>query len=345
MPFANIDTAFLKDEIGPILAKGLAETVIACPSDPVEYLAIWLLHHLHMQELEDKKLVAIEKEEKAREEWTKSRQKKQAEATHVIQREWKHFVKAEEDRKFREKKLLEQVQDKERELEESDEYREENIQIDETEGMSELEREKGLEKARAALHFKKAQAMVQKLDKSNIAEFKQMKKVSTNIFKVVKCCFYFFGSKPKEVKHWMQIRAAIKPALFLEKALAFEPIGPKKKRLCTRVRRILRGVNDEQVRSESVAVFLLYQWCLTAVELRALHDEEVKLKKELGKEVEEEEEDEEDPENVDEADKDPDEEEQKLIEEEEKARLAEEEAKWKAEHGDEDDDKGDEDEG
>ena len=46
-----------------------------------------------------------------------------------------------------------------------DEYREENIQIDETEGMSELEREKGLEKARAALHFKKAQAMVQKLDK------------------------------------------------------------------------------------------------------------------------------------------------------------------------------------
>ena len=35
--------------------------------------------------------------------------------------------------------------------------------------------------------------------------------------------------------------------------------------------------------------------CLTAVELRALHDEEVKLKKELGKEVEEEEEDEEDP--------------------------------------------------
>ena len=68
-----------------------------------------------------------------------------------------------------------------------------------------------------------------------------MKKVSTNIFKVVKCCFYFFGSKPKEVKHWMQIRAAIKPALFLEKALAFEPIGPKKKRLCTRVRRILRG--------------------------------------------------------------------------------------------------------
>ena len=31
------------------------------------FAAIWLLHHLHMQELEDKKLVAIEKEEKARE--------------------------------------------------------------------------------------------------------------------------------------------------------------------------------------------------------------------------------------------------------------------------------------
>lgn len=38
MPFQQIECAFLKDEVGPILAKGLAETVIACPTDPVEYL-------------------------------------------------------------------------------------------------------------------------------------------------------------------------------------------------------------------------------------------------------------------------------------------------------------------
>ena len=38
MSFANIDTAFLKDEVGPLLAKGMAETTIACPADPVEYL-------------------------------------------------------------------------------------------------------------------------------------------------------------------------------------------------------------------------------------------------------------------------------------------------------------------
>ena len=47
------------------------------------------------------------------------RQKKQGGAAGVIQREWKHFVKEEDDRKYREKRLTELVQDKERELEES----------------------------------------------------------------------------------------------------------------------------------------------------------------------------------------------------------------------------------
>mmetsp|Transcript_115115 Transcript_115115/g.200352 ORF Transcript_115115/g.200352 Transcript_115115/m.200352 type:complete len:348 (-) Transcript_115115:345-1388(-) len=347
MSFANIDSAFLKDEVGPLLAKGMAETAIACPSDPVEYLALWLLHQLQLKELAAKEMAQLEEGEKEKEEWAKVRQKKQGSAASVIQREWKHFVKAEDECKYREKRLTEMVQDKERELEEMDDFREENLVVDELPDMTEIERDKATEKARALMLFKKAQAMLATLDKSYVGAIKQLKKPSKNVVAVMKCCFYCCGSTPRQVREWMQIRMALKPALFLEKILAFEPINPgnKRKRLCTRIRRVLRSVTDEELRGESVAVFLLYQWALAMVELREKHDDEVKVKKEAGKEVEDDEEEEEDPENVDPLDKDPDEEAAKLIEEEEKRKQAEEEAKWKAEQGDDEDGDKDEDEG
>lgn len=37
------ETTFLIDTVGDALAKGVAATVAAQPSDPVEYLAEWLL--------------------------------------------------------------------------------------------------------------------------------------------------------------------------------------------------------------------------------------------------------------------------------------------------------------
>ena len=143
---------------------------------------------------------------------------------------------------------------------------------------------------------------------SYIGAIKQLKKPSKNVIAVMKCCFYCCGSTPRQVREWMQIRMALKPALFLEKISTFEPISPgnKRKRLCLRVRRVLRsvyssstegtfsslpsckggcedhlgcthhflplslthihiraafsGVIDEDLRAESVAVFLLYQW-------------------------------------------------------------------------------------
>jgi len=315
----------------------MAETTIACPADPVEYLALWLLHQLQLKELATKE----------REDWAKVRQKKQGGAAGVIQREWKHFVKEEDDRKYREKRLTELVQDKERELEEMDEYREENAVVDEPPDMTEAERDKAQEKARAAIMFKKSQAMLAALDKSYIGAIKQLKKPSKNVIAVMKCCFYCCGSTPRQVREWMQIRMALKPALFLEKISTFEPISPgnKRKRLCLRVRRVLRSVIDEDLRAESVAVFLLYQWALAMVDLRDKHDEDVKVKKEAGKEVEDDEEEEEDPENVDPLDKDPDEEAAKLLEEEEKRKQAEEEAKWKAEQGEDEEGDKDDDEG
>ena len=52
-------------------------------------------------------------------EWNRQRQQKQARAVNVIQREWKHFVKLENNRKQLESVLVTAVRQKEQELEES----------------------------------------------------------------------------------------------------------------------------------------------------------------------------------------------------------------------------------
>ena len=49
---ASVDTSFLKDELGPVLARGIADTVCALPKDPVEYLGLWLQHYLDEKEAE-----------------------------------------------------------------------------------------------------------------------------------------------------------------------------------------------------------------------------------------------------------------------------------------------------
>lgn len=46
-----------------------------------------------------------------------------------------------------------------------EEFREENLQVEEYDGMTDFEREKAVERAKALNHFRKAQAMVAALDK------------------------------------------------------------------------------------------------------------------------------------------------------------------------------------
>lgn len=64
----NIESAYLKNHIGAILAKGIAETVVAQPANPQEYLALYLLHQLQEQERISvaahytNKIAAVEKE-------------------------------------------------------------------------------------------------------------------------------------------------------------------------------------------------------------------------------------------------------------------------------------------
>ena len=51
---SSIDTSFLKDELGPVLAKGIADTVCASPEDPIEFLGLWLQHYLQEKEADTK---------------------------------------------------------------------------------------------------------------------------------------------------------------------------------------------------------------------------------------------------------------------------------------------------
>ena len=53
------EAGYLKDTVGAVLAKGLAETLASNPEDPVQYLGQWLHRHVgnvKVKEALDKKL-------------------------------------------------------------------------------------------------------------------------------------------------------------------------------------------------------------------------------------------------------------------------------------------------
>lgn len=56
-----MESDYVKRTVGPALALGLAEVATIRPTDPVEYLAIWLLKH--KVNLEEKQLVTIAPED------------------------------------------------------------------------------------------------------------------------------------------------------------------------------------------------------------------------------------------------------------------------------------------
>eukprot|EP01012_Entosiphon_sulcatum_P023427 TRINITY_DN2844_c0_g1_i1.p1 TRINITY_DN2844_c0_g1~~TRINITY_DN2844_c0_g1_i1.p1 ORF type:complete len:344 (+),score=136.02 TRINITY_DN2844_c0_g1_i1:135-1166(+) len=323
MGSSGIETAFLKDQVGAILAQGIAETVAVRPADPVEFLAKWLLHQLEQDEVQQRRREEGDAAEREKEEWGKAVAFKQARAAQVIQREWKHHTKLEEDHKHRERALLLLIQDVEHEVEEADEYREDTLQVEEFEGQTDLEKEKEMDLLKAQLQYRKALAVLHRLDKSTIADIKRLKNPDANVVLTVKCCFYVMNRTPKQVRTWMLVRMLIKPSPFLEAVLAYDPLRQgEKRRKFLRIKRLLRRVNEEELKKASVAVFLLHQWLVQCLECRERHHENVALKKELGRDAEEEEEDEED----DPHDKDEDEEQELLLEQQEleRRRLSEE---------------------
>jgi len=51
---ANPDAAYLKqDEIGLVIAKGMAVTYKAQPKNPIDFFAKWLLQQVHVKKAEE----------------------------------------------------------------------------------------------------------------------------------------------------------------------------------------------------------------------------------------------------------------------------------------------------
>ena len=113
------ESAYLKDELGPILAKGLAAVSVARPSDPVEYLGLWLLHHLQQKERKAQEAEAARQLEAEREAWAKGRAAREKVATAIIQREWKAHVHAAQHADLKKAALRKRFQELEDNMEEA----------------------------------------------------------------------------------------------------------------------------------------------------------------------------------------------------------------------------------
>ena len=44
-----MDADYLKENVGDVLAKGVAETLLTAPDDPVDYLSKWLYKYVDYQ--------------------------------------------------------------------------------------------------------------------------------------------------------------------------------------------------------------------------------------------------------------------------------------------------------
>lgn len=277
------ESAYLKDELGAVLAKGLAATAIARPQDPVEYLGLWLHHHLQKKELNNKAVAQQRQLEAEREEWAKERAVREKIATGVIQREWRAHVSTMNEAARKEEDLKRAFA----EIEETADVPEEPL----TEGeKTEAERAAEQERVTAQAAFGKARLYVQKLDKTACADLKRLPTSNKSAMTVLKCVFYLMGLRPRQLDSGDKIKSLVKPhpfSLFLQK---FDPCGTplEKKRKLARVRRLLTTVSEDAVKEASAALYAVYNWTFAVAAFREARDEHIKVKRAAGKEAEEE---------------------------------------------------------
>ncbi|KAH9584175.1 Dpy-30 motif [Trypanosoma melophagium] len=81
-----MESVYLKNSVGPVLAKAVAETVLAQPSNPQEYLALYLLHVLQEEERTTAAAALKQKVEQQRQWWAKERALREKHAVDTIQR-------------------------------------------------------------------------------------------------------------------------------------------------------------------------------------------------------------------------------------------------------------------
>ncbi|CAM37166.1 conserved hypothetical protein [Leishmania braziliensis MHOM/BR/75/M2904] len=113
-----MDSAYLKNHVGMLLAKGIAETVTAQPSNPQEYLALYLLHQLQEEERKTTAAAHKRKVNELREEWCQKRALREKSAVDVIQRCFHRFQKRLHTKRVAEEELQEMYEAAEAEAEE-----------------------------------------------------------------------------------------------------------------------------------------------------------------------------------------------------------------------------------
>lgn len=279
------EAAYLKDELGPVLAKGLAAVAVAKPQDPVEYLGLWLLHHLQKKEAKAAELERAKVLEAEREEWASARAVREKQATAVIQREWRSHVSALSEAQRREAELkeifagIEEVAD--------EKFPEEQpAEGDKTPEEAQTE----ADRLAAAANYGKSTLYIDELDKSIVAQFKLLPGTNHAAVTTLRCVLYLMGMSPKQVDTWDKVRSLIKPypvSVFMKH---FQPCGNplERKRKITRVRRLLTTVHEDGVKEAGTALYAVYSWLLALTQYREARDEHIKAKRTAGKDVDEE---------------------------------------------------------
>ncbi|CAJ1986463.1 Dpy-30 motif containing protein [Leishmania donovani] len=113
-----MDSAYLKNHVGMLLAKGVAETVTAQPSNPQEYLALFLLHQLQEEERKVDAATRRRKVDDLRQEWCQQRALHEKAAVDVIQRCFHRFQDRLRKKRAAEEELREVYEAAEAEAEE-----------------------------------------------------------------------------------------------------------------------------------------------------------------------------------------------------------------------------------
>lgn len=112
-----MDSAYLKNHVGAVLAKGIAETVTAQSSNPQEYLALFLLHQLQEEERRVEAATRRKKANELREDWSQQHALQEKAAVDVIQRGFHRFQARLKAKKAREEELRSHYAEAEAEIE------------------------------------------------------------------------------------------------------------------------------------------------------------------------------------------------------------------------------------
>jgi cobalamin-dependent methionine synthase I len=111
-----MDSAYLKKAVGDQLSKGIAHVCEVLPSDPVEYLALWLLHEIQLEEVKAKRKAETDELERQRRDAKGVMDVKRQHAATTIQGEVKHFISKKSKEKLKQQQEEEALHQFEEEL-------------------------------------------------------------------------------------------------------------------------------------------------------------------------------------------------------------------------------------